>query len=209
MSPVSERAGRLIRGLFVQDWSARKLLEYEMQGKIPAGKGPIVEVHDGSGSMGGPPFVWASSLAGVLCMIAKREKRAFVGIEFGSRGEVRSWYFPKDEDIDPDKLLDFVSHFYGGGTHTAGGMAEALRIIETEAAFTTADVILIGDGQDRFGAEDLAIRDRLRALDVRIHGITIATGANPYFEQMCEWHVDVTDLAGANEGTDAIAENIT
>lgn len=206
---MTRNVGELMRGLFIQDWSARRLLEYEMQGKIPAGKGPIIEVHDGSGSMGGEPFIWASSLAACLCMLAKREKRAFAGIEFGSANQLKSWYFPKDEDTDPDKLLDFVSHFFGGGTHTATGMREALRIIEEEPEFSTADVILIGDGCDTFRDEDKRIRDRLRELDVRIHGITIMTGANPYFDQMCEWHVDVTDLAGSNDATDALAENIT
>jgi uncharacterized protein with von Willebrand factor type A (vWA) domain len=198
-----------LRGLFVKDYSAHNLLQYEMQGTLPAGKGPIIDCCDGSGSMSGEPIVWANSLAVCLLMLAHREKRDYAHVQFGSGGQLKVWLFPANEPVDADEVLDMASHLFGGGTDTETGMRAALDIYENVPGFSTADVILIGDGQDHFGPGDLAVRDRLRSLDVRIHGITIQTGANPYFDQMCEWHVDVTDLAGSNEGTDAIAENIT
>jgi uncharacterized protein with von Willebrand factor type A (vWA) domain len=198
-----------LKPLFMKDFAERSLLQYEFAGKERAGKGPIIELHDGSGSMAGEKFVWASSLGLTLATGAAREKRDFAGIEFGSSGQVKSWMFLAHDPPDPEKLLDFATHFYSGGTSTVGGFREALRIMRDYPQFETADVILIGDGLDRFTDADRKVRDELRALNVRIHGITIMTPSNPYFEQMCDWHMDVQELAGPNDATDALAEQLT
>ncbi len=195
---------------FIRDFFGENLLEWEMSGNMPAGKGPIVCATDGSGSMGGEPFIWASSLALCLLTMAHREKRDFAGVEFGgSVLECKSWFFPKGVPIDANTVLDYASHFYGGGTSTVVGMTEACRIIEQVPEFSTADVVLIGDGQDYFREADQAIKARLEALGVRIHGISIRCPNNKYMEQMCSTVVDVIDLAGSNAATDAVAANIT
>jgi uncharacterized protein with von Willebrand factor type A (vWA) domain len=197
------------RPLFIKDYAERSLLQYQMEGKAPAGKGPIIELHDGSGSMSGEPFIWASSLGLTLLTIAQREKRHFAGIEFGSASELKTWHFPKGKPADPDQVIDYAGHFFGGGTSIVTGMKEALRIMREQPEFKTADVILISDGGDYFREDDLAIRNELNALGVRIHGISILAPGNTYLEQMCEYVVDVIDLAGSNDGTDKLAENIT
>lgn len=193
--------------VWMKDYAERSLLVHEMQGKAPAGHGPIIECHDGSGSMAGEKFIWAGSIALTLVTEANKTKRAFAGIEFGSESEMKSWYFPAREPLDPDQLLDFVSHFFNGGTSTVTGMREALRIIREQPEFTTADIVLIGDGQDHFTAEDKRIRDELRALNVRIHGISIQCPNNAYFGQMCEYTIDIEDLAGS--APDELADNLT
>lgn len=199
--------------LFIKNLLERKVLVYDMEGMLPSGKGPVIEVHDGSGSMQAPmeKYVYATAVALALMLIALREKRPFVGIEFGSSGQMKQWYFPANEPADPERVFDFASHFFNGGTHTATGMAEALRVLEEEPSFKTADVVLIGDGQDHFREQDLNIRKRLTEMDVRVHGITILTPNNPYFDQMTDWHTDVSELAGdqANEAAARLAREIT
>lgn len=200
----------LVKATFLNDYAKRALLEYEMSGKMPAGKGPIICAHDGSGSMSGDPFIWASSLGGALLMMAQREKRAFAGIEFGWSSELESWIFPKGQAPDPDKVLEYISHFFGGGTDITIGLAEAMRILQQEPEFKTADVILITDGQDRFAADDQALVAAMNAMGVRIHGISIGCPhGNAYLEQACEYLVDVADLAGSNDATDHVASNLT
>lgn len=200
---------RLIKTSFIKDYAERGLLQYDMEGKAPAGKGPIISVHDGSGSMSGEKFVWATSLCLSVLTIAHRERRQFAGAEFGSDGQIASWIFPPDRAPDPEQVLDYATHFFAGGTSTLTGMREALRIMREHPEFRTADVLLIGDGQDYFRDEDRQVRDELRALGCRIHGISILQPNNAYMAQMCEYTVDVTDLAGANDATDMVAENIT
>jgi uncharacterized protein with von Willebrand factor type A (vWA) domain len=200
---------KLIKTTFMKDYAERGLLQYDMRGKEPAGKGPVITVHDGSGSMGGAPFVWATSVCLATLTITHKEHRHFAGVEFGSYGQIKSWQFPARKPVDPELALDYATHFFAGGTSTVGGMAEALRIMREQDEFRSADVLLIGDGCDVFGDEDRRVRDELRALGARIHGITIMTPNNPYFAEMCEWHTDVQDLSGANEATDRLAQSIT
>ena len=130
---TSSRAGSartaLIKTSFIKDYAERGLLQYDMEGKAPAGKGPIITVHDGSGSMSGEKFVWATSLCLSVLTIAHREKRQFAGAEFGSAGQVASWIFPPDRAPDPEQVLDYATHFFAGGTSTLTGMREALRIM--------------------------------------------------------------------------------
>jgi uncharacterized protein with von Willebrand factor type A (vWA) domain len=201
---------RLIKTTFLNDYSQRSLLEYQMDGTMPAGKGPIICAHDGSGSMSGDPFIWASSLGGALLMMAQREKRAFAGIEFGWSSELESWIFPKGESPDPERVLDYISHFFGGGTDITIGLAEAMRILKQEPEFRTADIVLITDGQDRYAADDQALVEEMKRMGVRIHGISIGCPhGNAYLEQACEYLVDVQDLAGSNDATDHVAANLT
>jgi uncharacterized protein with von Willebrand factor type A (vWA) domain len=182
-----------------------------MQGKAPAGKGPIIEIHDGSGSMMSPEekFIWATSLGLAMLTIAQRDKRDFAGIEFGSRGQLESWLFPKGETPDPERVLHFAGHFFGGGTSTVAGLREALRILKERPEFKSADVVLIGDGIDSVGTEDVAIAKELRDMGVRIHGISILHRGNAYMEQICDYVNEVMDLAGPNDASDELAQNIT
>lgn len=194
---------------FMKDYAARSLLEYDMEGKVPAGKGPIISVRDGSGSMQGEKFIWSTSLDLAMLTMALREKRSYVSIEFGTGHELKSWYFPKGEDADHDKILECVTHFFGGGTDTTLGLAEAHRILTNEPEFKTADIILIADGQDTFAKDDADLVAEFDKLGARVHGISVLCKGNRYMAQACEYVVDVVDLAGSNEATDALSENIT
>jgi uncharacterized protein with von Willebrand factor type A (vWA) domain len=201
----------LLQATFMRDYANKSLLQYEMQGKAPAGKGPIIEIHDGSGSMMSPEekFIWATSLGLAMLTIAQRDKRDFAGIEFGSRGQLESWLFPKGETPDPERVLHFAGHFFGGGTSTVAGLREALRILKERPEFKSADVVLIGDGIDSVGTEDVAIAKELRDMGVRIHGISILHRGNAYMEQICDYVNEVMDLAGPNDASDELAQNIT
>lgn len=197
------------RILWIKDYSGHALLQFEYEGKEPAGKGPVITVTDGSGSMSGEKFIWAASLALALLTIAHREKRAFAGVEFGSPGQVASWIFPAHEDLDPERVIDFTSHFFGGGTSIVSGIHEAATILHEQEEFKTADIVVISDGQDSYAAEDEKLRDELRAEGVRLHGLSILARGNHYLNEMCDYVLDVLDLAGANEVTDSLATNIT
>lgn len=200
---------KILKAMWVRDYIARSLLVRKMEGNQPAGKGPVVIVHDGSGSMAGAAFVWATALCLAVLAICQRERRQFAGAEFGSAGQIKSWIFPANEPADPHKVLDYATHFFAGGTDTATGMREALRIMKEHPEFEKADVVLIGDGCDYFDADDAGVKADLEALGCRIHGISIMTPNNAYMQQMCEYVVDVTDLAGENAATDALAVALT
>lgn len=203
-----------LRLTFLNDYARRSLLEFEYEGKEPAGHGPLLVALDCSGSMdadlgGASRREWAGSLGLALCTLARREKRAFAGIHFGAHGELRTWTWPARGEIDPNEIVDYVTHTYGGGTDITIALDETMRIITDVPEFKTADLVLIGDGQDGFGQEDLRIRDALRKIGVRTHCISIACPNNAYMKQLSEYPViDVSDIA-SEQSLDHLAQNIS
>lgn len=200
---------------FIDNYAKHSLLQYEYEGKEPAGRGPLIWAMDCSGSMtadlgGASRREWAGSLSLAAASVAAREKRSFVGMHFGSGSELRTWTWPAKTNVDPDEVMEFVTHFFGGGTDTTVALREALRIVQDVPEFKTADFILVGDGQDMFGDEDRQIRDALRKLGVRCHCISIACPNNAYMTQLADHgHViDVSDIAN-NAAVDRLANNIT
>lgn len=197
----------LLRRDFMRRFFEESLVQYETRGYAEAGRGPIIVCIDGSGSMGGMPNVWARSLAVSFIAIAKREKRDAAAVEF-SVG-TRRWDFMANEPTDPVKIIDFASHMFGGGTDITRGVESAKELIDMVPKFKTADIVLLTDGQDHFQDDDIELRDELRAMGVRLHGVAIGMRSNHYLEEMCEDTVPAWDLAGTNEATTHLAEAIS
>ncbi len=131
--------------LFYQKYSERKLLQFEMQGKETKGKGPIIICIDNSGSMAGEREAWAKGFALGLLTIARKQKRNFAIIHFGSATELKTFTFNKK--ISSEELLIALSHFFGGGTNFERPLREAIRLISEEKVFGEADIIFITDGE--------------------------------------------------------------
>lgn len=201
----------LLKRDFMRQFHEKTLLEYETEGSESAGRGPIVICIDGSGSMSGAANEWARSVALALVTIARKEKRDAAAVEFSSAGQIKRWQFLKKERFEPDNVLDFVTHFFGGGTQIASGMLSAKEFIDTRPEFRKADIVLITDGQDYFNDErDGTMREELQNKGIRVHGVAIGSEAenNGYLQQMCDSVVSAYDMAGPNEATTHIAEAI-
>lgn len=199
----------LLRRDFMRRFYERSLVQYETRGYAEAGRGPIIVCLDGSGSMGGMPNVWARSLAISFIAIAKREKRDAAAVEFSSRSQQKRWDFFAKEPINPLRIVDFASHMFNGGTDITGGVQKAKEMIDNVPEFKTADIVLMTDGHDYFRDDDIELREELRALGVRLHGVAIGMPHNEYLEEMCDDTVPAYDLAGANDATHHLAEAIT
>jgi uncharacterized protein with von Willebrand factor type A (vWA) domain len=195
-----------LRPLWIKDYSERALLEYQMSGKERVGKGALIVVKDGSGSMDMDDRIeWASAVQLACLSIAVREKRAFAGVEFGGQNQALSWTFPKGKPADPEQVLEMASHFYrSSGTSITDGLIRAKQILDSGEPYTTADIILLTDGQCAFAEKDRQIVNELRAKGVRIHGISIlAPDQHRYLDarlRLATWTSQ--DLAGGNEATD-------
>lgn len=200
-----------LRVTWIKDYSERSLLEYQMSGKEPVGKGAVIFVKDGSGSMAkDDKLEWATAVQLACLSIAQREKRDFAGIEFGGTSQAKAWLFPKRQPASPEEVLDMASHFYrSSGTSIFDGLARAKQILDAGEPFTTADIVLCTDGICPFTGKDQALVNELRANGVRIHGLSILAPNNKYLSLACDWQVDVAELAGSNEATDRLATEIT
>lgn len=202
----------LLKREFQRKFHEQSLLQYETEGTESAGRGPVVICLDGSGSMGGMPNEWARSVALALVTIARREKRDACIIEFSSAGQIEQWDFLKRERIDTERVLDFVTHFFGGGTRIVEGLTVAQDFINTRPEFRKADIVLITDGYDHWNEDrDGVLKRELNDKGVRIHGVAIGMRANEneYLQLMCDSTVSAFDMSGTNEATTHLAEAIT
>lgn len=173
---------------FLRDLSERACLQYEMRGPERLGRGPLVVCLDKSGSMDGPPDVWATAVALALLEVAHREARPFTVLSFN--GAVKFEATVKPGEVLPEKAL-FVA--CSGGTDIGNVLHHALEIIGSSAgAARRSDVVLITDGQS-----DTATAPQLRAraaeLDTEILGMGIGVSRDA-LAPWCDEAVTVTDL---------------
>lgn len=198
---------------FVMDYASGALRQRRLRrGEAKLGAGPILGVVDSSYSMNGNRIETANGLVLALLIMAREEKREFAGVHFGSAGEVKSWTFPKDEPLDPERMIEMAGWFFAGGTDITGGLLEAEAIITAAPEFTNADIVLMGDGSDQYQEDDRLLRERFTAAGVQVHGISIAAPNNSYMRTMCDYLVDITDKDFANAPnvvTDSLAQNIS
>jgi uncharacterized protein with von Willebrand factor type A (vWA) domain len=154
---------------------------------------------------------WARAVSLALLTIARREKRDAAVVEFSSPGQTASWEFLRREGVKPERILDFITHIFEGGTHIYSGLEVSRTFIDSRPEFKQADIVLITDGGDRFEELDAEIRAHFREKGVRVHGVSIGISAedNTYLQKMCDTVVDTDNLKGANEATDHLAQVIT
>jgi len=133
--------------LFLKDYVDRALLLNAFRGYETLAKGGIIYVHDGSGSMSGEHEIWAKAIGLALLHIARKQKREFVAIQFGSRSEMRIDDFR--EEITPEKVLGFAEFFFGGGTDFETPLTEALKMLDQEhqrKGSIKGDIVFATDG---------------------------------------------------------------
>jgi uncharacterized protein with von Willebrand factor type A (vWA) domain len=194
---------------FYRRYHERALMQYEMWSEEELHKGPLIFCTDGSGSMSGAKNVFARGMTLASCLIAHREGRNAAAVEFGSDGELHTFFFPKEGAFDTTTALDFAEHFFGGGTDINGALAHGLSLIENEAPFHTADLVVVTDGQDHVTDETTEMRDELRSMGVKLHGFAIGIDPTTYLLHTCDNVSSVFDFAGPNQTTDSLAIDIS
>jgi uncharacterized protein with von Willebrand factor type A (vWA) domain len=196
---------------FLGRFADQELLQFSTVGEEHAGRGPIICIIDGSFSMNGDRTIWARAIAMCLLHIARLEKRDFCAIEFADANQTELWEFPAKQPLDANLIVKMASHFYGGGTSPVQGVAEAARVLDEAPPFRKADIVMIGDGEAGFGAEDRRLRDKLIGKGVRLFGMAIGEGTYRYLTEYCEAVVHVHDfeLTDPSEATAALAVHVT
>lgn len=132
-----------------------QLLSYDFRGVEREGKGAIIYVEDGSGSMshgGGDKELWAKAFGLALLGIAKAERRPFHVIHFGGAGQAEVFSFAEPAAFTTEAMLDYAETFLdSGGTDFVTPLTRAVELLEDEHAATgrtSADIVFATDGDD-------------------------------------------------------------
>lgn len=195
---------------FARRYNERSLLQYETVGTEDAGMGPLCISVDGSSSMSGTRNEWARALSLALITIARRERRDAMVVEFDG-ANTKVWEFLHREPMDPEKVVEFATHFFCGGTDNTLGIRMCKKFIDTRPEFEKADIVVLTDGEDRYQAEDVALREEFTQRGIRVHGVSIghSAEANTYLKELADTLVTATDMLQPSAATEQLAQNIT
>ena len=143
---------------FMRNYLERGLFQYKLEENPEKNEGPIVICIDESGSMSGARDTWAKAMALAIATIAADKNRPFTIIHFDSNvNHVDE--FKDTKNIDPEKMLEAISRFSGGGTNFVLPLQSAFHTIKTNKNFEKADIIFITDGTCPI---DATIKDSLK-----------------------------------------------
>ena len=182
-----------LRLALLRDVHERTALQYRLQGVDTKGRGPLVVALDKSGSMSGPPDLWASAVCLALLDLAQRDRRRFALVCFDEF--VRSQIVVSPGTPLPEELLLATPH---GGTDLGRAIERGLELIqEHPGQLRKADLVLITDGlSEPVGAP--ALRARAAKDGVSILGMGIGVQAASLLP-WCDSAFAVTDLRGLGE----------
>lgn len=182
--------------MFYSKLLEKQLLQYELAGKEKAGQGPIIVCIDESGSMRGDRDVWAKAVALAMLDIARKQKRSFAVIHFGSRVE-RVDIINKNAEVE--NLVEMIDYFSGGGTNFEATLNQACDLIENEG-MKKADVVFITDGACE--VSDLALAmfaDTKRELEFSLYSIAIRCLNTSTLDQISDKVFHLQDLLDSSE----------
>ncbi len=177
--------------LFYKKWAEKKLLTFQYQGrKAVKGneklyekqamvkskeRGPFIICIDTSGSMEGTPEHIAKVLCFAVLKMAAREKRHAYLISF-SIGLHTIDLMELESSLD--KVVNFLSMRFDGGTDISPAMYEALNMLKTKE-YQDADVLMVSDFVMYDIREDIeAQMKKEQKRGTRFHSLTIAGNAN-------------------------------
>ncbi|KAF0204715.1 MAG: hypothetical protein FD170_140 [Bacteroidetes bacterium] len=185
-------ADETFQTVFFKKFAEKKLQTFEYQSKMLSfseeefqdkrqkekeeKNGPFIICVDTSGSMHGTPETVAKTLCFAILKIAIRDNRKCYLISFSTGIETLNL---TDLKNSIDKIIQFLSMSFNGGTDATPAMREALLMLTT-ADYKKADVIMLSDFV--MSAFDKTTQDQiLRAKEnkTKFHSLVVGNSQNP------------------------------
>lgn len=130
--------------LFLLKFAQSQIRSHIVRGSAPTGRGPVIVMIDGSGSMGGRPWADAAAVGAALVWAAGEDGRNAAIVQWSTQVD-RVDEFPAGP-IAIDKLLRATEMHSGGGTDYNVWAEEAMRLAKADQ-YHDADVVVITDGE--------------------------------------------------------------
>jgi uncharacterized protein with von Willebrand factor type A (vWA) domain len=190
-SEIALLANPLTEMVFYKKFAEKKLQTFEYQGRSREikeeefenrrqkakedKKGPFIICVDTSDSMHGTPETVAKMLCFAILKIAIRDNRKAYLISFSTGIETLNL---SDLKNSLDKIIDFLSMSFYGGTDAIPAMHEALRMLETQD-YQKADVIMVSDFvMSSFNADTQKKIAKAKANKTKFHSLVIGSSQN-------------------------------
>ncbi|AKU91846.1 hypothetical protein [Vulgatibacter incomptus] len=167
---------------FLRRLAERDLAEYELQGSDRGGRGPLVVCVDGSGSMRGPRELWSKGISLALLEIARRQNRRAEAIVFsGSDVPLARFELLRSKgpgrggrrEAELAQVMDFATHFPGGGTDFEGPLRAALCLLQ-DVRLSRGDIVFLTDGGAPLSSPFVReLQEEKRRLGFSIYGVLI------------------------------------
>ncbi|MBR8658408.1 hypothetical protein [Brevibacillus sp. NL20B1] len=161
---------------FLLKWVEQKLMTYDTVGWLEEPpKGPVICMLDTSHSMRGSKLRLAQLFVMTFAALSLLEKRDFLLLLFGAKGELREQALYHRRPDWP-AFYALAQMAFGGGTHFDAPMKRAIQIVEENQQFRGADFVMVTDG---VGGLSLYVREMLADLakrkQVRLHSLIVGS----------------------------------
>ncbi len=185
--------------LFMKDLCERKLLQYNLRGEEPQGRGPIVVCVDISGSMQGQREIWAKAVMLALAHICDRQNRAFAVVTFDT--QVRHHKVYESGKLELKEKLDLAAiHMKGGGTAFMPPLKKGFEIVAGIGKMKKADIIFVTDGECGIDDGNLKQIKNLKAqYFTRILGVGIGNSSQSYADSLGEFSDDLVFISDTGD----------
>eukprot|EP00977_Amphora_coffeiformis_P017874 scaffold5999_cov149-Amphora_coffeaeformis.AAC.11 len=195
-----------LRRLFQAKRVESKLLSYQMSGwydtesspqpeirhlrNMPSAPGgPIIVCLDTSWSMSGMRETLSKAVVVACVAAAHRQKRDCQVVAFSSANGVMETGLLTADAEGVRRLLDFLSHSFGGGTDVTGALKHAMNTLGCSDEMAAADLLLVTDGEipDPPVPSDMMFDlDRLKSrTGMQIHGLLVGKRESAPLSKLC------------------------
>lgn len=192
---------------FYKKYYQKELLSYKYKNSKVSSKGPIICCIDTSSSMEGEHEMWSKSVAMALLDIAYKQKREFVAILFSYKvGDVIE--FNKNK-VEPNKIYNLATSFYGSGTNFIEPLTESLKLIN-KSKYKYADIVFITDGEAPLDDEFIEyFNNKKQEKDFRMITVNVSDKIEKALDRINDTQMLLKDLTEeAVEETNQVLFNI-
>jgi len=215
---------RALRLLFLAKKAESKLLSYELSGwtdvptkplpntrrsvQLPSTSGgPLIICLDTSHSMSGAREDLSKAVVLAAVTEAHRQGRECRVVAFSSESNtVESGHISCDGN-GIRRLLDFLSHSFGGGTDVTGALKHAMEALENDLA--SSDILLVSDGELPNPPVSKLILAKLEGLKqqtgTEVHGLLIGKRESESMDILC---TEVHDFLCDHDGISGVMTDI-
>ena len=160
--------------------SERRAMVRSYKGSDRSGRGPVIILVDGSGSMknedasGVTREAWSKAIVVAILAACKQGSRDVDVVHFASQHQLKAWRFPGAR-ATPAELVEMIGHFWRGGTDFVAPLDLAVRLVrDRKESLGGADIVFVTDGESRVSPrwrEEFALAKE--TLGFRVWGIGI------------------------------------